>query len=417
MSGANRRKRICIIAFKPVRSTVHVLRQIDYLARHYDLTVIGHGDPDPVWPSLTWHSVPEQDLMSKITKLLWFGCGRFIPSLYGAWFWHATRHELAYRYALSSGANAFHANDWQSLPIAVEAARLTGARVVFHMHEYAEEERTNSVLWRLLVSPAIRYLVRKYTSSQDVPIDASITVCEPIAERYRSELGLRPIVVFNAPRPPDDPLPVQTPDSRHIRLVHHGYAKRGRGLHALIEALAQTDRRYVLDFMLVNDDAGYIAELQRLGKRLAPGRVRFRDPVPPEDIVRSIREYDMGFCVIEPSSYNNLVMLPNKLFEYLQAGLAVCVGPSPAMAQLVQQYGVGVTTLTFDPKDVAKSLNDLAWQQLGEMKQAARRAAAVLNADVEMAKVVAVYHQLLGGERKANGGEEEIEANARQNQW
>ena len=52
------KQRICIIAFKPVRKTVHVLRQIDYLTPHYDLTIIGHGEPDPSWPPVTWHSVP-----------------------------------------------------------------------------------------------------------------------------------------------------------------------------------------------------------------------------------------------------------------------------------------------------------------------------------------------------------------------
>jgi hypothetical protein len=38
------------------------------------------------------------------------------------------------------------------------------------------------------------------------------------------------------------------------------------------------------------------------------------------------------------------------------------------------------------------------------MQGAARRAAAVLNADVEMAKVVALYRRLLGGEPAAVPG-------------
>src|SRR5437870_2965121 len=106
------KKRVCIIAFKPVASTIHVLRQINYLAPHYELTVIGHGEPDDGWPDLEWHSVPEQTVTDKITKLFWYLAGRVLPQFYDIWFWRAARHRLAYEYALSSGADAFHANDW-----------------------------------------------------------------------------------------------------------------------------------------------------------------------------------------------------------------------------------------------------------------------------------------------------------------
>jgi len=394
------KKRICIIAFKSVRESIHVLRQIDYFVHDYDLTVIGFGDPDPSWPPLTWHSVPAPTTISKISKLVWYAAARVYSGLYDAWFWNTTRHKLAYQYAIASGAHAFHANDWQALPVAVRAAHHTKGHVVFHMHEYAEQERTDSLLWRLLVSPAVRNLTRKYISQPDTPIAASITVCEPIAERYRRELGLDPMVVFNAPKPVTDLTREDHVDEERIRLIHHGYAKRGRGLHKLIQALALTDQRFSLDFMLMDDDDGYIDELQRLATRLVPGRVHFRKPVPPGEIVRCISEYDMGFCVIEPSTYNNLVMLPNKLFEYIQAGLAACVGPSPAMVDLVLQHGCGVVAASFKPGDVAETLNRLTCQELENMKQAARRAAMVLNADVEMGKVVAMYRRLLDREDK-----------------
>jgi O-antigen/teichoic acid export membrane protein/glycosyltransferase involved in cell wall biosynthesis len=393
---AMNRKRICILAFKQVRQCVHVLRQIEYLAEDFDLTVVGYGEADANWPPTQWRSVPQPTLLSKAIKAFWFSLGRLTPRAYDAWYWSAKRHKLAYEYALASEADAFHANDWQSLPIAVRAARQTGARVVFHMHEYAEEERTDSFAWRFFVAPAVRYLVKKYTTNAAGAIDAYITVCEPIAERYARELGKEVEVVYNAPKPVRVlHTSADEGSARAIRLIHHGYAKRGRGLHKLIEALALSDERFRLHFMLVEDDAGYIDELRALAERIAPGRVRFRETVLPDEIVRTVAQYDIGFCVIEPSTYNNLMMLPNKLFEYIQAGLAVCVGPSPAMADLVAQYDVGVVAGSFEPADVAAALNRLTWAEIEAMKQAARQAASVLNADVEMGKVVTLYRRLL----------------------
>jgi glycosyltransferase involved in cell wall biosynthesis len=237
--------------------------------------------------------------------------------------------------------------------------------------------------------------MRRYTADREVPIAASVTVCEPIAERYAQELGLHPLVVYNAPKPVMLGGPLRAVDPNHIRLIHHGFAKRGRGLHGLVEALAYTHERFELHFMLVSDDAGYVDELKRLGDRLAPGRVHFHDPVPPDAIVETVSQYDVGFCVIEPSSYNNLMMLPNKFFEYVQAGLAVCVGPSPAMVALVRQHGFGITTPSFDPREVAAALITLTDREIMDMQRAARLAAAVLNADVEMEKIVNLYRRLL----------------------
>jgi glycosyltransferase involved in cell wall biosynthesis len=386
--------RICIIAFKDVRSTIHVLRQIKYLAPDHDLTLIGHGSPDPAWPPLTWHAIPEASVASKLARFVMYAIGRVIPRAYDLWYWHTRRFVDAYRYALHSGADAIHANDWQALPIAIEVARRTHARVVFHQHEYAELEREDSAIWRWLVSPALRRLLARYTQDPEVPVDRSITVCTPIAERYRRELGIDPIVVYNAPARVASLAASRQTDAAHIRLIHHGYAQRGRGIDRMIQAVALSDRRFTLDLMLMGDDPAYIRELKLRAERLAPDRISFRPPVPPLDIVNTVAAYDVGFCVIQPTTYNSLMMLPNKLFEYIQAGLAVCVGPSPAMVEIVRRHHVGVCAAGFEPREIADALGELTAERIQAMRRAARAAAATLNADVEMAKVVALYEGL-----------------------
>jgi glycosyltransferase involved in cell wall biosynthesis len=384
------KRRICIIAFKNVKSTIHVLRQIYYLAPHYDLTVIGHGEPDPAWPDLTWHNIPVATLRSKIERIIWYSIGRLFPAAYDHWYWHTRRFSEAYEYALHSGADAIHANDWQALPIAVQVARRTGARVVFHQHEYAELERADNVFWRMLVSPALRHLLMKYSARAN----ASITVCEPIAERYRHELKIDPIVVYNAPKPVEARAGWHATSTTRMRIIHHGYAQSGRGIDQMIRAVAMSDPRFTLDLMLMADDPAHIRYLKRLAEEIAPGRIFFRDPVAPLEIVRTVAEYDIGLCVIQPVTYNTLMMLPNKLFEYIQAGLAVCVGPSPAMVNLVERFGVGVVACSFNPVDVSAALNRLTVEDVHAMRHAALDAARIVNADVEMQKIVDLYDRL-----------------------
>ena len=389
------KRRICIIAFKNIESTIHVLKQIHYLAPRYDLTVIGHGDRDPAWPELTWHAVPTATLRSKWQRLLWYSLGRLWPGAYDAWYWRTRRFAEAYEHALHSGADAIHANDWQALPIAIEVARRTGARVVFHQHEYAELEREDSWIWRTLVSPALRYLLARYTSDPQVRLDGFITVCSPIAERYRRELGVDPMIILNAPRPAHHMFRTSTP-SKRLRIIHHGYAQRGRGIDVMIRAVALSRRRPTLDLMLMDDDPAYVRDLMRLADRIAPGRIFFRRPVPALDIVRTVAEYDLGLCVIQPRTFNTLMMLPNKLFEYIQAGVPVCVGPSPAMVDLVRSNDAGVVTSGFRAEDIARALDGLSAEHLAAMRTAAQRDARTLNADVEMGKIVERYDALLG---------------------
>lgn len=390
------RKRICIIAYKNAESTIHVLRQIQYLSRDFDLTLIAHGAPDPAWQHVMWRAIPQLTLLSKyVTRLFFYSLGKIVPSMYDAWYWNSKPFKAAYQYALESGCDAIHANDWQSLPIAIEVARRTNARVVFHQHEYAELERENQRLWRMVIAPGIRHYMRKYTRDPEVPVDASITVCQPIADRYRRELGIDPIVVYNAPSPIDLPDRSTATDPARIRLIHHGYAQRGRGLDNMIRAIALAEQRFTLDFMLMNDHPGYLEELKQLANEVAPGRVFFRDPVKPAEIVRTVAEYDIGLCVITPTTYNFLMMLPNKLFEYIQAGLAVITGPSPAMMEVVRPHGIGICTPSFEPRAVAEALNQLTAEEIEQFRKASRAAASTLNADVEMAKIVAIYQELL----------------------
>jgi len=163
----------------------------------------------------------------------------------------------------------------------------------------------------------------------------------------------------------------------------------------MIEAIALCDRRYTLHFMLVENNPGYMRYLKNLADQLAPGRITFHDPVRPEEIVHYISGYDIGFYLLSPTNYNNSVALPNKFFDFIAAGLAVCIGPSPSMAEIVREYHCGCVAPSFDPRDAAETLNQLTGDQIIKMQKAAQDAAKQLDAAVEMNKVVELADRLL----------------------
>lgn len=389
------RKQVCILAFSTICRDARVLRHIEYLSPHYDLTVIGEGDPLPDYPELEWVRVDRSERLSGAARLperlstaALALLGKVLPRAYDLWYFTRPAYRRLYRAALRCKADAFFANDWETLPAAASAAARLSAKLVFDVHEFAPLEVEESKSWLFWSSPTIRYLLRRYAPRAD----ASVTVCEPIAERYAREYGFSPIVVMNAPKPVT--VPVHPPSSDTIRLIHHGSAAASRRLDWIIEAVALAEPRFELHFYLVGTESE-IEGLQRLAKTRLADRAWFHDPVAPQHILETIAQYDLGVCVIPPSNYSYRVSLPNKFFDYINARLGVLIGPSPAMKVLVDMHGFGVVTTDFTPESIAQTLNGLTPDIIARLKLAADTAALTLNADIEMAKMTALFERVL----------------------
>jgi hypothetical protein len=280
------------------------------------------------------------------------------------------------------------ANEPDTWPLAFALRGNGGARVLFDAHEYAPREFEEVPSWRFFYQ---RY--RHYLCATFLPrADAVTTVCEGIAAEYERCFGVRPVVVMNAP-PRRELTPSPVADDR-VRMVHHGSAIRARRIEAMIEVVDHLDERFSLDLMLVGQDSTYLASLRELAA--SRPRVHFRDAVSMDRLPEETREYDVGLTLLEPTSFNHLHALPNKFFEFVQARLAVAIGPSPEMAGLVREHGCCVVSGDFRPEALAAELTALTPESLTRFKEHSHRAADVLCWEREGEKLLAVVSPLLG---------------------
>lgn len=386
------KKSICLLSFSPIHRDSRVLRQIKYLAPYYDLTVIGYGEAHPDWkrfPSLHWLPVQPSKLKFFLA-FFYLLLGKIYPQSYERWYWLKPQHRQALEYLRLLHFDAIYANEWDSLPLAVRAASPLKTPIIFDIHEYTPGQyKASGLLKKWLLLPAVKYLMRRYSTE----VTASITVSEPIADRLKQEFQLNPFVVLNVPDYQEPPAHQMDPNK--IKMIHHGIAQRNRHLECMIQTLALCDHSYHLYFMLVEHDHGYVKELQELAEKIAPGRVHFKDPVSPERIITALHQYDIGFFILKPVHDSYLYALPNKFFDFIMAGLAVCIGPSPAMANLVQKHGFGCVASSFEPQDVARVLNKTDVNQWEAMRDAAREAAKIFNAENEMSKMLNIVNHCL----------------------
>jgi hypothetical protein len=359
-------KRIAIISFSNIESDPRVLRQIRSLRDLAVITVVGFGerpDQDVTFESLKRHR------LSLVEKVL-FGL-LLLFRMHDTYYWNK-RHVAEAKAYIDQHQYDFDyviANDIDALPLAFCFA--TNCKVVYDAHEYSPRELEDSFVWRLLFqvynnSVCRKYIHRTYRLS---------TVSQGIADEYRKEFGRDAFLIVNAAMKHD--LPVSLTDENTVKLIHHGAAMPERHLEQMIDTMAHLDDRYTLDFMLTRMNSAYGDALRRTASKDA--RIRFIDPVPFDQIVPTLNSYDVGVYILPPTNFNAKFALPNKFFEFIQARLAIAIGPSPEMARYVQQYKNGVVAQDFSAASLAASLKQLTRDDIIRMKRASDRAAAALS--------------------------------------
>ena len=91
-----------------------------------------------------------------------------------------------------------------------------------------------------------------------------------------------------------------------------------------------------------------------------------------------LNSYDAGIYLLPPNNFNNRYSLPNKFFEFVQARLAIAIGPSPEMAAEVRRYDMGIVADDFTPVSFARAITGLDRQRIAHLKAQADVAARAL---------------------------------------
>jgi glycosyltransferase involved in cell wall biosynthesis len=369
--------RVLVISYSDLARDPRVDRQIGFLRSHHRIVAAGLAPPQHPVDEFIDISAAPRPLAGRA-----LGLALLLTRRYHASFWTAPSHIAVLERLRHVDPDVVVANDIDTLPIALRL----GASVVFDAHEHAPSQFAERWGWRALRAPRIRWLCQRYIPDASV----MLTVGEMLADLYESETGVRARVVTNAPQYADlAPTPVHDP----VRIVHHGGAQSGRGLEEMVRAASLLDERFTTDFMLVESQPGFREKLIRLAG--GNPRIRFPEPQPMHMLVQVTNDYDIGIFLLPPVTLQRSYALPNKLFEFIQARLAVAIGPSPEMARIVRAYGCGIVTDDFDPQTFAAALNALDSAALAALKRASHAAARELCAERNEAIVVGAVEDAL----------------------
>ena len=295
-----------------------------------------------------------------------------------------------YNRATQIDADVWLANDWTMLPVARRLAAEKGGVYGYDTHELATEEFGDRLRWRFWKRPLVR-AVERHSIGGAAVISA---VSEGIAKRLQDLYSLPrlPVVIRNTPA-------FETarfrPTVAPIRVLYHGIVTPSRGLEATIDSVAAWRPEFNLT-LRGPGDAHYLDALRRrIGERGLADRVVLAPPVPMTALVREAAAFDLGFFALPRSSRHNEFALPNKFFEYVMAGLALCVTDLPEMARLIRDYELGVTFPSVDPEAIATAVNALDPESIDRYKGNALAAACELCWELESKRLVDAYRRML----------------------
>ena len=264
---------------------------------------------------------------------------------YGFLFYAEYNTRLFFK-LLFSKKDLLWANDLDTLLPNYLISKICSSRLIYDSHEYFTEvpelinrKRVRSI-WLFIermIFPKLKHV---------------ITVNEKLAEIYNEKYKVPVTVIKNVPNLKDysvtRPFDFVKDDERII--LYQGSLNKGRGLELMISTMP-----LLKNYRLIIIGDGY--QLEKLKDQVANsdlgGKVIFLGKKLPEQLPGLTKNADVGISLEEDLGLNYRYALPNKIFDYIQAGIPVVASDLPLLDQLFQEFKVGEILKQRNPESLA----------------------------------------------------------------
>ena len=297
----------------------------------------------------------------------------------------ARRLWRAWRAARSLAPDLCHFHEPELVPAAL-LLKLGGARVVYDVHEDALSElrsAPNRGGGRRIGLRALEALARRIC-------DGFVAATPSIAQLFPSE---RTIELLNYPLP-EDLVDSSRSEDPGVDVVYVGLITRIRGLREMVEAMSHVGASAARLTLIGEFDP---PELEHDASAL-PGwdRVNYLGRLGRDEVRQRLAASRAGLLVFHPVP-NHTSALPNKLFEYMAAGLPVIASDFPSWHGLLDPLGCARFVDPLDPSQIGSAIDELISDEERANEMGGRGAAAVrerLNWQQEEPKLLELYRRL-----------------------
>lgn len=311
----------------------------------------------------------------------------------GAKFYAAFNIRL-FLYLLFHKADVLVSNDLDTLLANHWAKKFKRkATLVYDSHEYFTE------VPELVSRPKVQNYWRKIEQKCFPKLERIITVNQSIADMYEKDYGKKLKVVRNIPRlqPLENVktrVDLELPEDKKIMILQGAWINVDRGGEEAVQAMQYLPNHY----LLIVGGGDVIEELKCMVVELKlQDRIRIVGKVPYEELRQYTANADVGLTLDKDTNINYRFSLPNKLFDYIHAGIAVLASDLVEIKRIVEDHNVGRIATSHDPKKLAETMASLLEDEkvLAECRANAIKASSQLTWQKEEEVLHEIYQDLL----------------------
>jgi len=288
-----------------------------------------------------------------------------------------------------------HCHDLNALVIGWIAKKLLRAKLIYDSHElWSDTNERGMPKWYKTIAIHVEKIL---SENADKVITVSRGIADELKNRYKIEY---PVILRNVP----ESIEIATnnnlrkrlaiPD-KSIVLIYIGGILKNRGVETILKAFESIEKNNLYLVFLGSESIPKWINVKI--KKSVLKRLRFQSLIPPRDVIGFSSGADIGLHAIRNTSLSHKYCLPNKLFEYIHAGLAVIVTDLPEMKKLVKEYNVGSVFPDGDYESLSKEILMLYEnkERLDEFKISSRCSKSILNWEKEQNILVSLYESII----------------------
>jgi len=349
-------RKVCLFILRPSRTDYRALRTITALKNAgFEVSVVDieceRSTPhEEMRDGVRWHHLIIPDWRSSRGFQLFF------------FFVAIKTFFLSLSILLKSQVDMYHAVDLTALPICYIVTRLRCKPLIFEAYELdVPAPETDIAFWRWL-GPLLLGIILPHCTK-------IITVSPLCAEELCRHFRIREVAVVRS-IPAYCTVQKSNLLRQHLKLredtriaLYQGILQRNRGLDKLIRAAAFLDDNIVIVIM----GAGNSKELEALTiSEKVTERVKIIQPVPYAHLLEWTASADIGLTLFPPDySLSIRWCLPNKLFEYIMAGVPVLTTELDAVVDIIKTYEIGQVVTSVTPEAFGGAINTMLADHIG----------------------------------------------------
>lgn len=256
---------------------------------------------------------------------------------------------------LFNPAKLLVSNDLDTLLANFTAHKLKRVPLVYDSHEYYTETP------ELINRPVVQGIWERIEKAIFPKLTDIITVNKSIADLYQKKYNKTLHVVRNVPRTPEIETALNRasfglPLDKKIIVLQGAGINIQRGVEEAVEAM-----RYVPNALLLIIGGGDVIDSlkNQVKKSELKDKVRFIKRLPYNELIQYTRLSDLGITLDKDTNINYRFSLPNKLFDYIHAGIPILASRLPEIARIVEGYDIGLIAENHDPKHIAGLMNQM----------------------------------------------------------